>query len=402
VGSIKSPEKSKHGGRPPGKMNASLNEKLRTVKWGEYKLGELFKIEGTKSLDSNAITFVKEGFNFIGRTYENNGIQGKIDKRKFEPNEPFTITATVIGNYKYVKYQQEPYYCSQNINKLSPKPIFTVWNKSIAYFMVAYIQRFVSLYDGQQGGYKLPDIKNHRIKLPVKNHKIDFDFMESFIAELEAERVAELEAERVAELSAYLTVSGLDNYELSSDEEKAITDYKDIKFEDFDIIQIFDVKNTHNILSDKIISGSGKVPYLCAGAENNSVNSYISFNEEYKEKGNCIFIGGKTFTVTYQEQDFFSNDSHNLALYEKGIDANKLQQLYIATCVKRSLSHKYTWGDSVSKTKIKTDKINLPAKDGKPDYETMETLLSAVQKLVIKDVVLYADRKIEKTKEVIK
>lgn len=32
------------------------------------------------------------------------------------------------------------------------------------------------------------------------------------------------------------------------------------------------------------------------------------------DKGNCIFIGGKTFVVTYQEKDFFSNDSHNLTL----------------------------------------------------------------------------------------
>lgn len=36
----------------------------------------------------------------------------------------------------------------------------------------------------------------------------------------------------------------------------------------------------------------------------------------------------------------------------------------------------------------------LPAKDGKPDYATMETLISAVQKLVIKEVVLYANQKI--------
>ncbi|MCT8793221.1 hypothetical protein KZ389_10705, partial [Glaesserella parasuis] len=71
---------------------------------------ELFIIEGTKSLDSNAIDFVEKGINFVGRTFENNGIQGFIEKREFEPNSPFTITATVIGNYKYVKYQKEEYY----------------------------------------------------------------------------------------------------------------------------------------------------------------------------------------------------------------------------------------------------------------------------------------------------
>ena len=46
--------------------------------------------------------------------------------------------------------------------------------------------------------------------------------------------------------------------------------------------------------------------------------------------------------------------------------------------------------------------IQLPTKDGKPDYDTMTALISAVQKLVIKDVVLYADRKIEKAKTITK
>ena len=44
--------------------------------------------------------------------------------------------------------------------------------------------------------------------------------------------------------------------------------------------------------------------------------------------------------------------------------------------------------------------IMLPVKDGNPDYEAMEKFISAVQKLVIKDVVQYADKKISATKEV--
>ena len=70
----------------------------------------------------------------------------------------------------------------------------------------------------------------------------------------------------------------------------------------------------------------------------------------------------------------------------------------MATCVYKSLSHKYSWGDSISKEKIKKDKIYLPTKDGKPDFTTTQTLISAVQKLVIKDVVLYSDRKIAAAK----
>ena len=43
----------------------------------------------------------------------------------------------------------------------------------------------------------------------------------------------------------------------------------------------------------------------------------------------------------------------------------------------------------------------LPIKDGVVEYKVMSTIISAVQKLVIKDVVLYADNKINATKKVI-
>jgi hypothetical protein len=55
--------------------------------------------------------------------------KGKFKKEILNLMKQFTITATVIGNYKYVKYQTEPYYCSQNINKLTPKSIIKKWNE---------------------------------------------------------------------------------------------------------------------------------------------------------------------------------------------------------------------------------------------------------------------------------
>lgn len=368
---------------------------LQNVEWGEYKLDDLFYIVGTRSLDSNAIHFTKTGINFIGRTFDNNGIQGKIQMRDFEPNEPFTITATVIGNYKYVKFQTESYYCSQNINKLTPKPIIKKWNEKIACYIIASVQNFVSLYDGQQGGYRLEDIKNHKIKLPIRKGEIDFEFMDKFISELEAQRISELEA--------YLLVTNLKDYSLTEEEKHALKEFENIKFEDFDVVKVFDVKNSGNILSSDIVKGSGDTPYLCASSINNAVSSYISYDEKYLDKGNCIFIGGKTFVVTYQEKDFYSNDSHNLVLHLKDEDKrSRLNYLYLSTCINKSLKHKYSWGDSISNKKIQKDKVSLPSQNVKPNYSIMETFISAIQKLVIKDVVEYADRKIEATKEVCK
>lgn len=45
---------------------------------------------------------------------------------------------------------------------------------------------------------------------------------------------------------------------------------------------------------------------------------------------------------------------------------------------------------------VKDKYIRLPIKDNKLDYKTMETLISAIKKLAIKDVVLYTDKKLGK------
>ena len=231
-------------------------------------------------------------------------------------------------------------------------------------------------------------------KVPVKNGVIDFAFMENFIAELEAERIAELEA--------YLSATGLQDYLLTVEEEKALKEFDNWKFEEFRIIDIFDVKNSGNILSRDIMPNSGTTPYLSASTENNAVSSYISYDEDYIDKGDCVFIGGKTFVVTYQEKDFYSNDSHNLILYLKEKEEkSKFNQLFLATCVKIGLGYKYSWGDSISNKKIQTDTFSLPSTKGVPAYAYMEVFIKAVQKIVIKDAVQYAERKIEATRKVV-
>ncbi len=185
--------------------------------------------------------------------------------------------------------------------------------------------------------------------------------------------------------------------QLSNEEKQALTDFNNKEFEDFKVTDIFTVKNTGNILSRDIVKNSGDTPYLCASAENNGVGSYISYDENLLDNGNCVFIGGKTFVVSYQENDFYSNDSHNLVLYLKETEKrNRTNQLGLATCVNRSLGYKYSWGDSISNRKIQKDIISLPVKNTKPDYDFLETLISAIQKQIIQNLVTYTEEKLQK------
>lgn len=142
----------------------------------------------------------------------------------------------------------------------------------------------------------------------------------------------------------------------------------------FKVIDLFEVKNTHSILKNEIEEDSGETPYVTASNENNGVYTYITYNEELKEAGNCIMIGGKTLTITYQKEDFYSNDSHNLALYLNDTDyRTEKVQLFLITALKASIGHTYNWGDSISSKSIQKDIIMLPAdKDGNPNFSYME------------------------------
>lgn len=289
-------------------------------------------------------------------------------------------------------YQNEPYFTGDKIKILKPK--FKEFNQDNAQFFLTAMEKSFSSFSWGSSSFNVKIIESQTLKIPVKDGKPDFDFMGSFIAELEAERIAELEA--------YLEVTGLSDCKLTEDEQKALDDYGSLTFEDFSITDVFDIKNTKNILSRDITPNSGTVPYLCASADDNAISSYISYDKRLLDKGDCIFIGGKTFVVTYQKYDFFSNDSHNLTLTLKNNDyRSKLSQIYLSTCVRKSLSHKYSWGDSISNRKIQKDNIRLPSARKKVDYSSMELLISAIQKIVIKDVVVYADKKIQAHKEVI-
>lgn len=152
-----------------------------------------------------------------------------------------------------------------------------------------------------------------------------------------------------------------------------------VKWGEFRLTDIFVVKNTSNLLASDIIAGSGETPYLCASSENNAVSSYIKYDKEHLEKGNCIFIGGKTFVVTYQSKDFYSNDSHNLALYLKKGTPSKAAFLYMASCVYKSLHRKYSWGNSISKAKIQEDIITLPVSNGKIDFAFMDSFIAELE-----------------------
>lgn len=146
------------------------------------------------------------------------------------------------------------------------------------------------------------------------------------------------------------------------------------QWEEFTITSIFRPVNTHCILKRNIEPGSGPYPYVTASRMNNGVETYISYDSSQMEPGNAILIGGKTMAVTFQELPFFSNDSHNIALYLLNTEYadNPYVLRYLVSIIYGCLGHKYQWSDSISGAAILNDKIKLPViSSGNPDWEYM-------------------------------
>lgn len=403
MGSINTSEKSADGGRPPGKIEASLNEKLQAVKWGEYRLGDLFEVESyTKRFDANKVVVKENGqYPYIVRTSINNGQKGYIDEDKQYLNEGNTIafgqdTATMF-------YQEKPYFTGDKIKVLRPK--HNRFNKNNAQFFLVAMRKPFEMFSWGTSSYNVEIIKRQKIMLPIKDGEIDFDFMESF--------VAELEAQRVAELSAYLTVSGYDNYELSAEELDALRRFSNLDEESWGVYKIgnlFDRVETKKLPYKakelpKQPTGDYVLPCLTSSFQNQGLNYYAPLTEA-TVLNNVISIPSNSdvYRAYYQTRDFtVLSDAYAIQWKSEEVELSPNQYLFMVMCINKVTDLPiYSYKNKLGGWNVVKGKhIRLPKKDGKIDFDFMEAFISAVKKLAIKDVVLYSDQKITATKEVI-
>ena len=294
-------------------------------------------------------------------------------------------------------YMAHDFYAGQFTKTAFPK--FDGLNWRIALWFISWFNKSSKWYLGLLVRDFEKAFLETEITVPTNSDgSLALDFMES----------------RIREMEAYLKVAGFEDCELTEKEKKAVECMKQgmVNFKTFYVTDdknrkrtnsVFNVKNSHNILQSSIIAGSGTIPYVTAGEGNNSIQTYISFDESQIEEGNAIMIGGKTMIITYQAEDFFSNDSHNLVLYAKDDNLRKeLIQLFLVASLNKSLKPIYSWGDSISKAKIIKDKFNLPiTSTGSIDYKFMETYIRAIEKLTIQRVLDWRAKEIVTTNTVV-
>lgn len=363
----------------PGKIDASLNEKLQNVEWGEYRLGDLFEIENTLSFNSEELVDGNE-YDYVTRTSSNQGIlrsTGFVNAKNLNNEGTWSLGLLQMDFF----YRKRKWYAGQFVRKITPKieiskkavPFFsTVLNRTKSILLSVLVRNVDNTF------------KQLKVFLPTKSGNIDFDFMEKFMAELESEKLERLHK--------YIKTSGIEKFELTSIEKQAIKDMYagKIIFKNFEFQKIFNnIKQGKRLKKEDQIPG--KIPFVMAGVMNAGVVNYVSNPVALFPKNSItIDIFGNTF---YRNFVFGAGDDTGVYWNSK-LDYSKEVMLFFATTMSKALAGKYSFGKKLRSSQSFNFKMQLPVVNGNIDYKFMETLITAIKKIVLKDIVEFIDSRL--------
>ncbi len=395
-------------------MIGPLSSQLNAIKWGEFKLGDLFEIYTGSLLSQEDLA--KGDIVRISVKSDNNGVYGHFDTLKNKKARHFEnfISVNFFGNCFY-----HPYLASVEMKVHVLKLKNRTLTKRIGLFLANQLNKCFYgqfTYGTQLSSSKLKH-NNFKIQLPLKPtasaqtlDDIDFNFMEKFIAELEQCRLAELEA--------YLKATGLSNTTLSNDEENALNLFNGknsgggggntpcgLTWQSFKLGDLFEIRPTkaYKLTNSHLFDSNAKNPVVTNSSLNNGISGYSSL--EPTEKGNQITYSDTTTSegIFYQKRPFIGY-SHVQGLYPLKYHEfwNEKTLLYIVTAFKKVACGRFNYGNKFNRKIASGMPIFLSTtKNGKIDFHFMRTLINALMKQTIQGVVQYSSAKIQATKEAI-
>ena len=362
---------------------------------------KFLKDEFDKERDVSKIRTDEFSLPLVNAKDGDNGIMYYGREQDFETS---TMTIDIVndGAVSTGNVYSQPQKTGVLYNAYLIKPNFQV-NTNILHFFTTSIFKSIKHKYGYENKAGWEKVKNENIQLPITSTgEIDFDFMESFISELEEERISEL--------NAYLDVTGLKDYTSTKEEENALQDFSSLTWQEFRLEDLFEKVNLryrkdkfdkeNDVSKNKTEEFS--LPLVNAKDGDNGIMYYGRPNDfESAEMTIDIVNDGAISTGNVYSQPQKTGVLYNAYLIKPKFQVNTEILHFFTTSIFKSIKLKYGYENKAGWEKVKNEYILLPTKNGEPNYTFMETFISAIQKLVIKDVVLYADKKICATKDVI-
>ncbi|MBH0291352.1 restriction endonuclease subunit S [Helicobacter pylori] len=375
-------------------MIGPLSSQLNAIKWGEFRLGDLFEASnGDFDIQKRHINH--KGEFVITAGLSNNGVLGQSDI-KAKVFESHSITIDMFG---CAFYRSFPYKMVTHARVFSLKPKFEI-NHKIGLFLSTLFFDYPKKF-GYENMCSWAKIKNDKVILPLKPtantqtlDDINFNFMEKFIAELEQCRLAELQA--------YLKATGLENTTLSSDEENALNLFKcGLTWQSFKLGDLFEIYTGRDIIIGQ--TQQGNIPLVSHQHENNGITKTIKEIHNrtiFNYKQTIALADRGVFLATTQNKDFHIGTRVKALVFKNG-EQDKKTRLFFTTCINKNQIMFLDYSSNAT-NKLPNLTILLPTNQhGKIDFHFMRTFINALMKQTIQGVVQYSSAKIQATKEAI-
>ena len=355
----------------------------------EFRIGDLFDIHSSmKKFNANSVKFGGK-YPYVARGSSNNGIKGYITENPVYLNKGNTIS---IGqDTGTVYYQQEPYFTGDKI-KIAELKGHKLTEKIAIYFIVSIRKKF-SEFKWGQNSFNESILLDLPLLLPVNTKfEIDFDYMESYIRELEQERIRELDA--------YLKATGLNDYELTPKEKNSIEIMQNGggKYKEFIIGDLFETFAGDVDLQNRDLTNTGEY-FINSGVMNQGIKGRTTRKARIFNEG--------SLTIDFFGNCFYRDFKYKLATHnhvfslQSDILKNQEISLYIAATF-YYMKKCHSFNEMLTQTILKNYSIVLPVKNNDEiDYEFMDFFIKAVEKICIKSVVDWKDRIIQTTKNVV-
>ncbi|HGI1717534.1 TPA: restriction endonuclease subunit S [Streptococcus pyogenes] len=212
-------------------------------------------------------------------------------------------------------------------------------------------------------------------------------------------------------LEAYLLVSGFKDYELTKEEEDALEVFDTQEWQDFRMGDLFDRVKTKKLPYKakelpKEPQGEYSLPALTSSFMNQGLNYYVP-KEGATVLQNVIYIPSNSdvYRAYFQSQEFtVLSDAYAIDWIGSDRPLRPNDYLFIVPSINKVTDLPiYSYKNKLGGWNVVKDKmIKLPVNErGEIHFDYMVTLVQAIKKLAIKDVILYADKQIEATKEVV-
>lgn len=362
---------------------------MHNVKWGEYKIDQLFQPVTVRRKLKNDDTSLCGIFPAYSSCSENGGIVGYYEEPEFkcDTNNPIYV---LFGDHTRTIYiAQKSFSVLDNVKVLTP----TVSNVDALLFICSIWKKQIPNL-----GYKRHwgIAKNCVLKLPVKNDKLDIKFMESFI-----EKIKDIQFKKMDDLfvQSGLNSSVLNDAELSALKRfKALGNSEWVEYRVGDMFEKITTKKLPYKAEDlpKRATGEYILPCLTSSFQNQGLNYFAPKDGATILKGVIsIPSNSDVYRAYYQSGEFtVLSDAYAIQWKSKATELTPNQYLFMVMCINKVTDLPiYSYKNKMGGWKTVKDKhIQLPVKDNNIDFDLMENFISALKKLLIKDVVLYVEK----------